>query len=208
MSFFRSPARILLGLVAAVALVTYFYSPTEITSNLRNMASGDSSNPISGLSVTLEQVKGASPPTVKATVKNNNDRPVSVLTYNSPLESLAIPLGFVQVTPEGAKEPLDLAGLQIRRMWPPVRDDITEIAAGGSASAELPFNPMAVPPEKMGKKNTVQIVGEWMAVYDVPKKDITDEMLDKTPRGGNTYMGDYKSDKIDFIVDEGSEELK
>jgi hypothetical protein len=207
MSFFRSPARILLGLVAAFVLVTYFYSPSEITSNLRNMASGDSSSPIPGLSVTLEQVKGASPPTLKATVKNNNNRPVSVLTYNSPLESLAIPLGFVQVTPEGAKEPLKLGDLQIRRMWPPRRDDITEIAAGRSASAELPFKPMAVPPEKMGKKNTVQIVGEWMAVYDVPKKDITDEMLDKTPRGGKTYTGDYKSDKINFFVEEGSGEL-
>lgn len=208
MSCFRSSLRIVLGFVAAVALITYFSSPSEIASTLRNMAStGDSSSPLAGLSVTLEQVKGASPPTIKSTVKNNNDHTVSVLTYNSPLDELILPLGFMEITPEGAKEPLDLSGLQIRRIWPPLRDDITEIPAGGSVSAQLPLKPMSAPPEKLGKKNAVQIAGEWMAVYNVAKKDITDEMLDKTPSGGKTHTGRYQSDKIDFVVEEASGEL-
>ncbi|KND89748.1 hypothetical protein TOPH_05682 [Tolypocladium ophioglossoides CBS 100239] len=65
------------------------------------IASADS-NPIANLAVTLQQTS-TSPPTVRVSVANNNDHEVTILSYLSPLDQLALPLGLLSITPAGSR---------------------------------------------------------------------------------------------------------
>lgn len=213
MSSVRSSSllRIVIGVVATIALLSYLSpsSPAKFASHLAKMASSGSSDPIPGLTVTLAQVPDANPPSFRATITNNNPRPVCVLTYGSPLDKLAVALGAAELTPAGAGAPIDIDRIMVNRVWPPKRDSVIEIAGGGgTVAADIPVKPAQVPYETLGGRFAVQMKGEWMAVLDMPKSEVTDEFLRDLPAGGKTYKGKYVSDKIEMVVDTSSLELK
>lgn len=194
-----SPAlRVVTGFLAATILLTLFYATSTSNSNTNNMAPR-SSDPISGLKVSLEQAGSAAAPlTIVATVTNTNDKPVTVLEYDSPLDSLALQLGLLKITPEGATEPMELPIIQFRRVWPPSKDSLITIPAGGSAKNEIPLKEPLIKPQDLSGKPSVKLVGQWRAVWEGGKAGISEASLDDPIGRGDVFTGDFASDSLEL----------
>ncbi|UNI20605.1 hypothetical protein JDV02_006676 [Purpureocillium takamizusanense] len=151
------------------------------------------SNPIDKLAVALHQT-GRSPPSVRATVTNNNDHPVTVLTYQSPLDPAALALGLLAITPAGASRPLELPVVKMSRQWPPRGDALVSLDAGASASRDLVLEEPKVPADKLGEEATVVLEGKWMAVWPKARSELSDEEIDKSTQYG--FSQAYKTDEL------------
>lgn len=198
MSFSRacSGPRIAIGVLLTIAVVAYINIAGPAGPDL-SMAQSDSA---SGLEVTLSQASTSSPPSLTATVKNTNSHPVTILTYDSPLDPLVLQLGYVSVTPDGRDAPLDIAKVQVRRLWPPRRDQLVVIEAGAEATNIFELKPMAVPPGDLGKKAKVSLDGEWSAVWGKSRDEVGDGELDD-PKGSGAAGGSFKSNVLEISVD-------
>ena len=197
---FSPAARVLTGLLAAGLLVTLFYSPSttsapnDIIMTDRSTGAG---SPIPGLKVSLEQTT-SSPLTVTAVVTNTNNEPVTILDYDSPLDSLALQLGLLKITAEGAAEPLELPTIQFRRVWPPSRDSLVTIAAGGSAKNEIPLKEPVVDVEELRGKPSVKMEGEWRAVWKGGKEGVSAEALDNPVGSHDVFTGKFGSESLEM----------
>jgi hypothetical protein len=195
MSFFRGTTglRILTGVIAAIVVVSFcggFASSSDLVSSM--MESRGSTGAIEGLVVTLKQ-SSTSPPSVTVSVKNTNPDPITVLRYDSPLDSLALQLGLLSITPDGASEPLDLPRVQIRRKWPPSSDALIEIAPGESAENEIVLKEPVISEEQLGSKASVQLKGRWTSVWSKPKADIDMSSWNDMP---DVLSGDFASNNL------------
>lgn len=190
-------------ILATFILVAYYTSTSSSSSSssIVNMAtSRAASGPIAGLDLSLEQ-KATAPPTITVTVKNNNDHPVTVLRYGSPLDALALQLGLLSVTPAGADAPLEIPVVQVRRMWPPKPDMLVTIAPGETATSDIVLKKPAVSPENLGGKASVVLKGQWDAVWSKVKEDISSESLKNIKDNDEVASGDYESKSLDITVE-------
>ncbi|KAH8176921.1 hypothetical protein LIA77_02003 [Sarocladium implicatum] len=145
------------------------------------MSAPSPASPLQGLKVTLEE---ATPPSsdliIIATVTNTNESPVTLLDYGSPLDSLALQLGLLRLTPEGAAEPLELPTIQLRRVWPPSRDSLVTIPTDGSLRNEIELKEPVVKVEELkGSTYRVKMEGRWQAVWMGEKGDVDVAALDE-----------------------------
>lgn len=163
------------------------------------MSTRSSVSPVAGLKVTLEQATAiSSSPTIIATVTNTNESPVTILDYSSPLDSLALQLGLLSLQPNGAKEPLDLPTIQLRRVWPPGMDSLVTISAGESIKNEIELKEPAVKVEELrGKTYEIKMTGKWQAVWKGEKKDVDVAVLDAPGGSADVFKGEYVSESID-----------
>ncbi|KAJ6443292.1 hypothetical protein O9K51_04471 [Purpureocillium lavendulum] len=152
-----------------------------------------SSNPIDKLAVALHQT-ASSPPTVRATVTNNNDHAITVLSYQSPLDPAALALGLLAVTPSGASQPLELPVIKMSRQWPPQGDSLVSLAAGASMTNDLVLESPKVPVDKLGDMATVLMEGQWMAVWPKARGELSDKEIDKSTQYG--FSRKYKTDEL------------
>jgi hypothetical protein len=185
--------RLLTGAAALFLLVSYFGG---FASSSFMMASRDTTSPADGLAVTLHQ-SATSPPSVTVRVTNNNAGAVTVLTYDSPLDPIALQLGLLTVTPAGAAAPLDLPVVQVRRRWPPPADALTELAPGASAENELVLQEPIVEPGQLGTKAAVQLKGRWTAVWANGKAEVD---LGAWNEDSTKASADFDSGSIDINV--------
>lgn len=161
------------------------------------MAAPSSSGPIANLDVNIKQ-GDTSPPTLIATVTNNNDKVVTFLDYDSPVDAIIMALGNVDLTPNGASEPVTLSTIAVRRLWPPKHEFLVELAPGASVSKETEFKTRSVPMDELGSKFTAHLKGEWMSVWERPKSEITEEMMDAPSGSGGFFTGQYSSNTAQF----------
>ncbi|POR39429.1 Uncharacterized protein TPAR_00372 [Tolypocladium paradoxum] len=207
MSSLRLPPslRIFLGVLVAVALFSLYRSstfrfpgPAFIAESFR-MASRDVSSPIPGLEVSLHQPK-TSPPTITVTVTNKNSHAVTVLSYDSPLDSLALQLGLLSITPAGASTPIELPTIQVRRFWPPRRDDLISIAPGASEKQDIVLDKPRIPTVKIGSKGFVKLTGKWGYVWAKSKDGISAAELENIGSSKDTYSGAFASNNLEVTV--------
>lgn len=161
----------------------------------------EAESPIPGLEVSLTQVKASSsPPVVTVTVTNRNSFPVTLLTYDSPVDRAALRLGIVLVTPEGAHGPLDLPRIQFRRVWPPGPEQLVTLAPGGQTSSEIEFDDGVFldPAQLAGAK--VVVKGRWKAVWKMVKEDIGQASLDDPDGNPDAFQGEFQSDELELVV--------
>jgi hypothetical protein len=200
-SRFSSFTRVLFSFIAATLLLTLYFASSSKPYSDTDKMSTRGSDPISGLKVSLEQTTSAdSPLTITATVTNTNDKPVTILDYDSPLDKAALALGLLQITPEGATEPIELPIIQFRRVWPPSKDSLTTIPAGGSAKNEIALKEPVVSMEDLGSKPSVKLAGQWRAVWQMEKGEISDDLLDDPTGSGGASTGDYASEPLELHV--------
>lgn len=195
---------IILSTLAVLLLVAYFTSPATVTFHsssaiaLIKMASG--SNPIDKLAVVLSQTS-TSPPTVRVTVTNKNSHPVTIVTYSSPLDGIALPLGLLTITPAGASEPLKLQIIKASRIWPPQSDSLVGLEAGASATNDMVLKEPTVPMKELGGKATVFMEGRWMGVLARSKDKVFSEDLEHLGSQPDSFDGDFKSESIEITID-------
>ncbi|KAI6378528.1 hypothetical protein MCOR25_002232 [Pyricularia grisea] len=155
------------------------------------------SDPVPKLDLSIRQT-GTSPPTLAVKVANNNEGPVTILTWDSPLDHAALQLGLIEITPQGASAPLELQTVQLRRVTPPGPESLVEIAAGESVESEVLLKqPTVSEDEIFAGKDTATVVmkGTWMAVWGSARKDISDEEIDIKEK---SFGGSFKSNDLEI----------
>lgn len=201
--------RLLLGLIILVGLVGYYNLDASHQSRVSDQQakmtdqSRSSPNPIEGLKVSLAQVATGDDDirtTVKATVTNTGSGPVTVLTYDSPLDLAALQVGLLSIQPAGASAPLDLPVAHVRRLWPPGLEQLVTLAPGESAENEILFREAIIPPEDLGDKASVFLKGEWKAVWAKTKDEIDSGSLDDPHASADAFQGTFFTDPIEVTV--------
>lgn len=202
--------RITLVVLAAFVTLAFFIQVPASLSRLSsdalasrsapNMADSSESNPIPGIEVTIKQ-SCTSPPTVQAKVTNNNKHTVTFVSYSSPVDDVALPLGLLSITPAGASDPLELTIIKFSRMWPPPMDCLIELEPGASKTKDIVIKAPTVPMDKLGKQASVFMEGRWTGVWSRKKDQITKNDVEGMSRTPDVHLGSYKTDKIDIRVD-------
>lgn len=156
---------------------------------------------LSQLHVSLSQAS-KSPPTVSIKVTNNSPSPVTILSWDSPLDQLAFSLGVFRITPSDASEPLNIDRIMVNRKMPPSDDSLISLAPGESRENQVVFKEMLLPIDKLkGKKSKVEVQGRWMGVWPVSRDELSKEAIEKGAHGGGAVAGTFASDSIDIEVD-------
>jgi hypothetical protein len=158
-------------------------------------------NPIDALSVSLTQTSRAEPVTITITVTNSNDHPVTILDYASPLDSLALWIGILSIRPTGQSSPIDIDTIQLKRLWPPSRDSLTEIPAGSSKEGRIEIDPTITRREELKDGATLKLDGKWLGVWGKAKDDITDESLNHVPASKDVFTGEFSSGTLEIEFD-------
>lgn len=191
----RSVTLITAACLTLVLLRQGAFSPSPLADSDISPSVNMASDPVPKLDLSLRQI-GTDPPTLAVKVVNNNEGPVTILTWDSPLDHAALPLGLIEITPEGASAPLELQTVQLRRITPPGPDSLVEIAAGESAESEVLLKQPTVSEDDIfaGKDTaTVVMKGTWMAVWVSARKDISDDEIDRKEK---SFGGSFQSNDL------------
>lgn len=192
--------RLLLGLLLIAVLLAYHNLGQSPSPSSVPMASSSSPNPIEGLQLSLAQVPDASPTTIRITVTNTGSSPVTLLTYDSPLDPSALPLGLLSITPAGASAPLDLPVAHFRRIWPPTRSLLVALAPGESTYSDVFFRETVVTAEELGEKATVVVRGQWTAVWAKGIDEVSDAELNDPQGSAASFQGSFASEPLEVTV--------
>lgn len=198
-SHIYSASRVFIGVLIVVTVVAYLNALGAIHTSEQGMVAEAVQSPIAGLEVTLSQSPSDSLPSVLVTVTNTNAEPVTILQYESPLESAALQLGLLSITPTAADASLEIPKILVRRVWPPRPESLITIARGESSYKEIMLFPIFVP-SKIGDGATVVLKGEWQAVWAKHKEDISESSLED-PRGSpDAFQGVFESNELGIAI--------
>lgn len=154
-------------------------------------------NPLDMLAVTLRQTS-ASPPTVRASVTNKNHYAITVLSYQSPLDPLALQLGSLSITPDGSGKPLELRLVKVKRVWPPPENALVVIQPGASATNDMILQEPTVPMSKLAKKAKVVLGGEWIAVWPRSRDQLSDSDIENA--SGTAFSGPFSTRVLEIEI--------
>lgn len=160
---------------------------------------------LSDLAVSLRQASSSSaPPAITVKVTNNSPKPVTILTWESPLDPLALQLGLLSITPAGASTPLDIPTIKVSRKLPPGEDSLVSLAPGESHENEIVLKELLVPLAQLrGKKSSVTIQGRWGRVWLAPRDQLTQqaiEALGATEGGAAAVSGAFETGPVEIDV--------
>lgn len=187
------------GLFIFGVLTFIYHNLDQIPASYKMASQGNEI--LSQLHVSLSQAS-KSPPTVSIKVTNNSPSPVTILTWDSPLDPIALSLGLFSVTPSGASEPLDITRVMVSRKMPPSDESLVSLAPGESRENEVVLRELLVPVEKLkGRKSTVEVKGRWMGVWPKSRDALSGEAIEKGAHGGGAVAGTFASDSIEIEVD-------
>ncbi|KLU90447.1 hypothetical protein MAPG_10301 [Magnaporthiopsis poae ATCC 64411] len=154
---------------------------------------------LSKLAVSIRQ-SSSSPPTLAVKVTNGNDIPVTILTWDSPLDPAALSLDVVRITPAGAAAPLELPRVMFRRLMPPDAEALETVEAGGIVEREIVLKDAVVSPEELfvdGGPARVRLKGRWNCVWAKRREEIGAESLERMAGGDDAVEGDFESNEVE-----------
>lgn len=188
-------------LFTAFLVISYyyvFYYPTQHTqenSSLPSMVSHDS-DILSDLHVSLRQT-AKSPPAIAIKVTNNSTKTLTILTWESPLDELALQLGLLALRTEAG--PLDVPTVKVSRKLPPGEDSLVTLAPGESRENEVVLRAPVVPPELMrGRRTRVGLRGRWSRVWLRPRGELTAAQIADLGVDGTAVSGEVEVEGIDI----------
>ncbi|KAI1769937.1 hypothetical protein F4818DRAFT_434771 [Hypoxylon cercidicola] len=189
---------LLLLLIIAIFL---FFRYTGIAGNSDQVAveMSGSGNVIPKLQVSVRQVS-VTPPKLEIAVTNTHAEPVTVLTWNSPLDPLALQLGLLSFVPAGSDGPIDIPTIQVRRKMPPGADSLATIGAGQTREQELELREPIVPLGRLRGTVSVACRGEWMSVWPSEADVISKESLENAGAGEDAFRGSFQSEAVDIEI--------
>ncbi|KAI1424804.1 hypothetical protein F5Y12DRAFT_423104 [Xylaria sp. FL1777] len=152
---------------------------------------------LSALEVSVRQATSSSPK-LTIGVTNTHSSPVTVFTWNSPLDPLAVQLGLLSFTPEGKDAPVDIPIIQVRRLMPPGDDAYVTIEPGQTEEREVVLRQPIVPLDKLQGKVRVVCKGEWKSVWALKKEDISAESLKNGGADDAALKGHFESNQVDI----------
>jgi len=152
-------------------------------------------------STTPLQIQLAAGPensTVACSIRNTNaDDTITFLSWDTPFDPSAVNLGVLTLKDAETGAEIPSPGMQIRRMMPPPRDVLVEIAPGSSSERELDLSSPWIPTD--GKKYKVGVTGTWKAVWKKPAAEVTDEEL-AAFKGDEAIQGGFGSAAVEMTL--------
>ncbi|MCJ1328574.1 hypothetical protein MMC10_005251 [Thelotrema lepadinum] len=135
-------------------------------------------------------------------VTNIGTTPVTILTWESPLDPLALQLGLLSLTPTEAKEPLELVTMKVSRQLPPDEESLVTLDPGASKESEVLFREQVVPLDQVrGKTVAVECKGRWVCVWPAKRSDLSAETIGKLGAGDEaSFSYDFQSSSIEMNV--------
>ncbi|XXG96368.1 hypothetical protein Hte_002650 [Hypoxylon texense] len=191
-------------LLFLIVLIFLFSRYAGITGNSDQVAvdMSSSGSVIPKLQVSVRQVS-TSPPKLGIAVTNTHAGPVTVLTWDSPLDPLALQLGvlsFFAAADDGGtgtsfSSPIDIPTIQVRRKMPPGADSLVTIAAGQTREQELELREPIVPLGRL-RGTTVRVVcnGEWRSVWASEADAVSKDSLENA----DGFRGSFQSEAVDI----------
>lgn len=150
-------------------------------------------DPALGLQVTLAsqvsnlQASSSLPVPIIISIHNHAQAPVTLLTWNSPLDFQAGVLGVFEVCDTGNGQAIPIDTIKVSRKLPATSADLVEIPAGQAIDRTVKLPPFEC---EAGHEYSIQAQGIWHAVWEMPLTDVTESHLaDLT---GST-RGEFKS---------------
>ena len=190
----RSSRFVFVGFFSLCTAAAYLFWKRSSSSE-SDMADNDYLPP--QLTVTLSQA-ASSTPGVIIKVANTGKSPVTILTWESPLDPLAVQLGLLTLTPAGAEEPLDIATIKVSRQLPPDEESLVSLAPGESRENEVVFKEPVVPLDQFKGKVAVVCKGRWMSVWSAKRGDLSAETIGKLGAGdASSFPGHFLSNSIE-----------
>lgn len=183
-----------------------------------------SSDPLAGLNVSISQGT-TSPPSIVATVKNNNPHPVTIAPYQSPFDGLLLEQGNLSIVPrydnndsdsnssasssssghnnnkQQQQQPLAYPTIAPKRVWPPPADSLVTLGPGESRTAEIVIR-HPVPVRQLssgGGSATVKLRGQWMSVWRRAKEEIGEADWDDVSNP-DEFSGVYESNSLEIRI--------
>ncbi|RAK95895.1 uncharacterized protein BO80DRAFT_485598 [Aspergillus ibericus CBS 121593] len=113
--------------------------------------------------------------TIKATIHNPSDTPITFLTWSTPMDPNAGILGVFEIRDTDTGDLVPLPTIHMSRRGPPFVDDLNEVPANGSITAQvdLPCVPLV-----HGHHYTIQAKGTWHALWKGPIERVTNHHLE------------------------------
>lgn len=193
-----------LGLFILGFIFSPGFSPTRLLSRYYNLHVMPDFSLADNLDVRLSQASAATNPSLSVSVKNTHpSTPLTLLTWDSPLDPLALQLGLVSVTAAGASAPIDMPTIKVSRAMPPGADSLVTLRPGESTSSVVELRDTFVPKDTWAKgKAKVSMKGRWAAVWPGLVKDelLGDlEKLSALGGGGDSVLtGEWESATIEI----------
>ncbi|KAI1471042.1 uncharacterized protein F4812DRAFT_412560 [Daldinia caldariorum] len=206
-------SRAILSLVIFTILILSFQSAGNLNNSDPVVAKmADANNVISKLKVSVRQVSSStssssssSPPKLAIAVTNTYSSPVTILSWNSPLDPLALQLGLVSFSAAaqaGSDDddytPIQIPTIQIRRKMPPETDALVTIGAGQTKEQVLELRDPIVPLDKLRGRVRVACAGEWMSVWLLEVDAVPKASLEKAGASDDAYRGPFQSEAVDM----------
>lgn len=183
------------GALAACATIYYLSSNTAYDSfqaSHKLQAPSDMAT-TDDLVVILSPGRTSDPPTVHVAIQNkNNATPLTLLTWDTPLDPSALNTGVLSITDDSNGEEIPGPELKLNRLLPPSRDALVTIAPGDVVEKEIELVAPWIPRD--GRSVTVSAQGMWRAVWSKSKEDVNDEEL-AAMSGESVFAGPFKSVK-------------
>ncbi|KAI0909354.1 hypothetical protein F4823DRAFT_428845 [Ustulina deusta] len=193
----RSRGRIFAVLGIVAVLFVFWNTWSSSTVALQQERVDMSEQVLSALKVSVRQA-ASSPPKLAISVTNTHSGPVTVFTWNSPLDPLAVQLGLLSFTPEGKDTPVDIPTIQVRRLMPPGDDAYVTIEPGQTEEREVLLKRPMVPLDELQGKVKVVCKGEWKSVWASKKEDISAESLKNGGADAAALKGNFESEQVDI----------
>lgn len=154
-----------------------------------------------GLQVTLAshainlQASTSLPVPITISVRNPAQAPVTLLTWNTPLDSRAGVLGVFEVCDTGNGQAIAIDTIKVSRKLPATSEDLVEIPGGQTVSRTV--NIPAFPLEE-GHEYTIRAQGIWHAIWEMPLTDVTiSQLAELTGATRREFQSNLATVKVD-----------
>ncbi|TRX87870.1 hypothetical protein FHL15_011232 [Xylaria flabelliformis] len=157
---------------------------------------------LSNLRLNITQSSVARPAISVSVTNTHSSIPVTILKWNSPLDSAALGLGLVHVIPAGTTQPVHIDSIKINRLMPPTTDSLVTLLPGESATNTIELRDPIVPkcvwdtgPVK------VRMSGRWMAVWpELTKEEVLSDTqrLQSVGAGVGSLIGNWETDYVEL----------
>ncbi|KAI1340003.1 hypothetical protein F5Y15DRAFT_381094 [Xylariaceae sp. FL0016] len=170
-----------------------------VTARQPDVAVDMSESIIPKLKIAVRQAS-SSPPKLTISVTNTHSSPMTVLSWDSPLDPMALQLGLFEFKPAGSDEVIKTPKVMVRRKMPPGPDSLVTIQAGQTEEREVELREPIVPLEKLRGKASVVCKGDWRSVWPVKGEDVSAESLESMGFSDDAFQGSFESQAADMEI--------
>lgn len=120
------------------------------------------------------QASSSLPVPITISIHNHAEAPVTLLTWNSPLDFQAGVLGVFEVCDTGNGQAIPIDTIKVSRKLPATPADLVEIPAGQAIDRTVKLPAFEC---EEGHEYSIRAQGIWHAVWEMPLTDVTEYHL-------------------------------